>query len=69
MSDRSDVLDVVVTLHQRKVGTVVWEDVTRGELDAILDHVKELNQHGTKIESFSIEHHVSVPDWVKEFGE
>ena len=61
--------DCVITLHQPGFDEVVWENPSREELNNILDHLKELNTKGRDIDKFSIERHVKLFDFVKEFGE
>lgn len=69
MVDRNEVLDCVILLHQKGLDTVIWEDVTRVGLDAILEHVRDLNNQGKTIEKFSIERRVQLMDMVRNFGE
>ena len=46
-------MDITVQYHVKGSEMVTWQDVTRAELLAILEHVENAIKNGTKVESFS----------------
>ena len=60
IKDYTEILDVEVTLVERGFDIMIWQNPTRAELNAILEHVIEMNAQGKKLEKFSIEHHFTV---------
>lgn len=52
MNDR-EILDITVKYHVKGSGMMTWENVTRTELLAIMEHVESAIKNGTKVESFS----------------
>ena len=52
MNDR-EIMDITVKYHVKGSEMVTWQNVTRAELLAILEHVESAIKNGTKVESFS----------------
>lgn len=54
MNDR-EIMDITVKYHVQGLEVVEWQNITKVELLAILDHVTNAVRNDAKLESFSIE--------------
>lgn len=54
MNDR-EIMDITVKYHVKGTELMKWQNLTKVELLAILDHVTNAVRNDAKLESFSIE--------------
>lgn len=50
-----EIMDITVKYHVKGTELIKWENLTKVELLAILDHVTNAVKNDAKLESFSIE--------------
>lgn len=59
MNDR-EIMDITVKYHVQGLEVVEWQNITKVELLAILDHVENAVKNGTKVESFSFNRNIHI---------